>query len=286
MTETLDVAGHYGRVDYGRVDLLSRLLERLAEHGITETEATRADFSTIDQMHLRGHTGTEDVIAALALAPGMAILDLGAGLGGPARVLADLHGAKVTALDLTPEFCAVSRAINIRLGLDDRVAVVEGDATATGLQDESFERVVTIHACMNIPDKAAVYREAFRVLKPGGRFCFYDAILGPVGDPVYPVPWAERSDISHLIRPEAMVAMAEAVGFQTLELRDFTEEAKVWSAERSAEAERRKAAGEPPAQQAGDILMGDTAPQKMRNIGLNLAEGRVAVALGLFQKPA
>ncbi|NQW12525.1 MAG: class I SAM-dependent methyltransferase [Alphaproteobacteria bacterium] len=280
MTDKVSVEDHYGRAD-----LLGRLLARLAEHGIAETTAARADFSVIDQMHLRGHLGTEDVIAALALAPGMRVLDLGAGLGGPARVLADVHGVHVTALDLTSEFCAVSRAINARLGLDDRVTVVEGDATATGLPAGSFDRVVTIHACMNIPDKAAVYREAFRALKPGGLFCFYDAALGPAGEPYYPVPWAGRPAISHLIRPEAMAAAAEEAGFQTLELRDLTEETKAWSAERRAEATRREAAGEPPPLQSGDILMGDTGPEKMRNMGRNLAEGRVSVALGLFKKP-
>jgi SAM-dependent methyltransferase len=278
MTGSIDtVAAHYERAD-----LYDRLVARLAEHGIVEPG--RADFSAIDQMHMRGHAGTEDVIAATGMAVGMTVLDLGAGLGGPARVFADVVGASVTALDLTPSFCAASRAINARVGLDDRVTVVEGDATATGLADASFDRVVTLHACMNIPDKAGVYREAFRVLKPGGRFCFYDVALGAGGQPIYPAPWAEHPGLSHLMAPSEMQALCEAAGFETVEVRDLTAETKAWSAARRAEAKRREEAGDPAPLQSGDILMGPTAPDKMRNMAQNFAGDHVSVVLGLFQK--
>jgi sarcosine/dimethylglycine N-methyltransferase len=268
---------------YERSGLVEQLVARFAEHGITEPG--RADFSALDQMHMRGETGTEDVIAATGMAAGMQVADLGSGLGGSARIFADTVGARVTAVDLTPSFCAAAEAINGMVGLSDRITVVEGDATATGLGDGVFDVVTTLHACMNIPDKAGVYREAFRLLKPGGRFCFYDIALGPGREPRYPTPWAERPALSHLIAPREMQALCEAAGFRTVDVRDYTEEAKAGSVKRREEARRRAETGEPAPLQAGDILMGATAGEKMRNMAHNFDGDHVAVVLGLFEKP-
>lgn len=268
---------------YDRSGLVEQLVERLAEHGITAPG--RADFSVLDQMHMRGETGTEDVIAATGMAPGMKVADLGAGLAGSARIFADTAGAVVTAIDLTPSFCVAAEAINAMVGLSDRITVVEGDATSTGLPGGAFDIVTTLHACMNIPDKAGVYREAFRLLKAGGKFCFYDIVLGPGGAPRYPTPWAERPALSHLIPPQEMRALCEASGFRTLELRDYTEEAKAGSLKRREEAKRRAETGEPAPLQAGDILMGATAGEKMRNMAYNFDGSHVGVALGVFEKP-
>ena len=260
------------------------MVARLAEHGITPETATLDDLAALDQMHLRGREATIEVGEILGLKPGLSVLDLGSGIGGPARVLAAHFQVRVTALDLTPEFGATCAVLNEIAGLTDRITVVTGDATATGLPEACFDRVVTQHATMNIPDKAGVYREAYRCLKPGGLFAFYDVTAGPNGPPHFPVPWAGVPEISHLIPAEDIARLAEVAGFRRVELRDLTEEARTRIADQRAAAERQKTQSAKPPLQAGDILMGVQAAEKQRNLRRNLEEGRVAISLGVFEK--
>src|SRR3546814_5015749 len=103
----------------------------------------------------------------------MGVREVGGGIGGQARVVAAECGAQVTALDLTPAVCETNRVLTALVGLADRVTVVEGDATDLRFEDAAFDRVVSIHASMNIERKRSLYREVFRVLRPGGRFGFY-----------------------------------------------------------------------------------------------------------------
>lgn len=276
-----DIAAHYARES-----LADALIARLAGHGIAREQITLDHLNALDQMHVRGHEATLELAEALGVEAGMEVLDLGAGIGGPARVLAARFGARVTALDLTPALCETNRALTALVGLADRVTVVEGDATDLPFADAAFDRVVTIHASMNIDRKRSMYREAFRVLRPGGRFGFYDIVRGVAGHADFPMPWASRSTESFLIAATAMQAIAEEAGFRTLQFRDLTNTSRAHMVRQEQEAAARKAAGEPAPIQAGDILMGPTASAKQRNLRRAVKEGRVGLAMAVFEKPA
>lgn len=271
---------------YRRSELAEALIARIEAHGTPRDRITADLLASIDQMHIRGRQASEELAEAVGLQAGMAVLDLGAGIGGAARVFADRYGARVVALDLTPELCATARTLNALVGLDDRVEVREGDATDTGLEAGSFDRVVTIHATMNIMDKPRLYAEAFRVLKPGGRFGFYDIVEGVVAGLDYPMPWADHIGLSFLVPPYDLHREIEAAGFRTVAFEDLSEVVKANFERQSVETARRREAGEPDPLQVGDILMGRNASAKQRNLRRALKEGRLAVARGVFEKPA
>ena len=136
--------------------------------GLDRTTLRPADLAPVDEFHIRGRAASLEIVEALDLTADSHVLDLGSGLGGPARTLAELTGCTVTGVDLTPEFCEVATALSEWTGLSDRTRFQVGDATATGLPDAAVDAALTVHVAMNIADKPALYAEAFRVLRPGG----------------------------------------------------------------------------------------------------------------------
>lgn len=274
------VAAHYDRVS-----LAEALVARLREHGIERDAVTLEHLAALDQMHVRGHEATVELLDALEIRKTMKVLDVGAGIGGPARVLASRYDARVTALDLTPALCEANRELNRLVGLSRRIKVVEGDATDLPFEDAAFDRVVTIHASMNIDRKRTMYREVHRVLKPGGRFGFYDIVAGVAGSPDYPMPWAGDDSVSFLVPPSTMRATAEEVGLRTLGFRDLTNDSRAHMLRQQEAAAAGKAAGGPSPLQAGDLLMGPTAADKQRNLRRAVKEARVGIAMAVFEKP-
>jgi SAM-dependent methyltransferase len=129
----------------------------------------------------------------------------------------------VTAIDLTAEYCDAARWLNGLVHLDDRIEVIEGDVTDLPLPDASVDVVVSQHVQMNVADKSRLYSEARRVLRPGGRLALWDATAGPRRPLVFPVPWADMPERSHLITPDELATTLQGAGF-TLEVwNDLTE---------------------------------------------------------------
>jgi ubiquinone/menaquinone biosynthesis C-methylase UbiE len=196
--------------------LVAAIRSALDAAGLDRATLRPADLAPVDEFHIRGRAATLEIIEALSLTPDSHVLDLGSGLGGPARTLAEVAGCTVTGVDLTPEFCEVATALSKWTRLSDRTRFRVGDATATGLPDAAVDAAMTVHVAMNISDKPALYAEAFRVLRLGGRFVVYDVVRGEGGDVLYPVPWASDSSTSFLATPEDMRELLAAAGFEVI----------------------------------------------------------------------
>jgi SAM-dependent methyltransferase len=152
---------------------------------LTKLEAARGTLDNLrpdelfphDQDHYGG-TPANDALAQCAhIGSGSKVVDLCAGLGGPARYLAHRYGASVTGVELTPARVAGASELTRRVGLDNQVRVFEGDVTALPLPDASQDAVVSQEALFHVPDLARALREAHRVLRPGGRIAFTDWIV-------------------------------------------------------------------------------------------------------------
>lgn len=271
------VAAHYSPDDLER-----RIETALRAAGKDPATLVPDDLAPFDQFHTGGKEATLALARLAEVQPETKVLDVGGGLGGPARTLAAQFGCRVTVLDLSAAFCRAGAALTERLGLAERVDFRQGDALAMPFTDPAFDLAWTQHSTMNIPGKGRLAAELHRVLRPGGRLVFHEIMAGPEQPIHFPVPWARDPTISALRPPEEIRARLTAAGFVEAAWLDTTTAALDWF--------RRMAA---PAPGGGDgipplglhLLLGADLPEMGRNLVRNLEEGRIVVAQARFDRP-
>lgn len=260
------VEAHYS----GSGGLVEAIAKSLQAAGKDLGKLTTADLAPVDEFHIRGRKATLELAERLGLTGASRLLDIGSGLGGPARTIAEAYGCHVVGVDLTAAFCEVAKVMSGWVNLGDRVDFVQGDATDLPFEDNRFDAAITIHTAMNIPAKDRVYAHARRVVKAGGVFAVYDVLQGEGGAVVFPVPWAREPSISHLATPDDMRSLLTAAGFEILEEHDSTEESQSWF---EAVTARMAKPGPPPV--TFQVILGEEFPEMVRNQTRNLAEKRI-----------
>jgi SAM-dependent methyltransferase len=264
-TTTSRVREHYAAT--GLTDLISAALTRLAPEGQT---LTVAQLAPVDQFHLRGILATDELARAASLEPSSRVLDVGCGIGGPARYLAATFGCQVAGVDLSPGFIDAATYLTARCALSDRVTLQVGDALHLPFEDRTFDVVFLQHVAMNVEDRPALYAEVCRVLAPGGRFATYDVVLRD-GDVVYPVPWARDASTSFLLSAAETRAALEGAGFQTLLWRDDSQTVLDWFMSAPA--------GAPPSGPGLNLglVLGPEFLAMTANLARNIRENRLGV---------
>ena len=262
------------REHYRATGLVQRLKTALAALGPEDERLTPQQLGTLDHFHTRGLAATADLAKLTGITADMSVLDVGSGVGGPARFLAATHGCRVTGVDLSEPFVEAARYLTERTGQSGRVSFEVGSALELPFGDGKFDVVLLQHVSMNISDRTRLYRELRRVLKAGGRLTTFDVVLNS-GEPHYPVPWARTPATSFLLTAAATREAIEAAGFRIQTWQDDTEAAKTWFT-------ALRASGPPPGLNLG-IVMGPEFAQLTANLARNLAEGRLGILSGVVE---
>jgi sarcosine/dimethylglycine N-methyltransferase len=279
MPTTNPVGHHYGSGHYAIGDIADRILAALREVNGPDPAITPEALAPIDHFHGRGVLATEELVALLKPEPGERLLDIGSGVGGPARWIAAKSGAHVTGVDLTPEFCAAARALNAACGMTDRVTIIEGSALDLPVPDAAFDRAYSQNVIMNIADKPRFYREAWRALRPGGTLALSNVCAG-AGEPYFPVPWATTSNTSFLASVAQTCADLAEAGFEIVSFEDTTETHQ--------EAARRELARLESAELpvlSPRLIMGERLREMRINSVRSQADGRLRTVEVLARKP-
>jgi ubiquinone/menaquinone biosynthesis C-methylase UbiE len=194
MSESNAVAAHYTQAQ-----LEQRVLQAIARAGHDPQKLSAADLAPMDEFHIGGLEATQALSEFMKLRPGMHLLDVGCGIGGPARHFASEHGCRVTGIDLTEEFVRTAVSLTRMVHLENAAAFRQGSALTMPFEPASFDGAYMFHVGMNIADKSGLFREVARVLKPGARLAIFELLRSAEGPFAFPVPWALSDQTSFVV---------------------------------------------------------------------------------------
>jgi len=230
-----------------------------------------ADLGLLEDFHTMGRLATIQLVELAGIKSEDEVLDAGSGIGGTARFIADSYRCRVSAVDLTEEYCETARWLDRLVGLDDLISVRHADVTELPFAEASFQVVVSQHVQMNVADKSRLYQEARRVLATGGRLAMWDLTAGTAGELDYPLPWADQPELSHLATTEQLREIVEASGFAFDHWNDLSEGTAAFMAALLAERPNP----------LGLQAFVPNFAEKVNNLALALGDGRLRVIQGV-----
>jgi SAM-dependent methyltransferase len=264
MTAEAGVARHYGK---GGIE--QKILGAMRQVGLDPAKVTAVDLAPVDEFHVGGLEATKELASQMELRPKMHLLDVGCGIGGPARYFSSEYGCKVTGVDLTEEFVQVARSLTRMTKLEGSATFEQASALKLPFEAGSFDGAYMIHVGMNLANKAGVFSEVRRVLKSAGLFAIFDFVRIRDGAILFPVPWSASEESSFVEDGKAYRDGLGAAGFRVDRERDRRASAIEFTEERIA----KMAQGDPGAALGLQLLMGEQTPVMIRNILMMMKQG-------------
>ncbi len=258
--------------NYLHGDLLKAIQAAITKLGKTVDSVTIEDLAPVDEFHIGGRLATEEFLDQLELSEQDHILDVGCGLGGASRFVANKYKNQITGIDLTQEYIETGKVICSWVRLDKHITLQQGSALSMPFQDETFDGGYMMHVGMNIEDKAQLFSEIYRVLRPGSYFGVYDVMRQNDGELAYPVPWATDSSTSSLATPDQYRQALAGAGFEVAREKNRRDFALDFFEQLRAKTE---AAGGPPPLGLHTLMQESTA-EKIRNMIDNITKKYVA----------
>jgi SAM-dependent methyltransferase len=260
---------------YSARDIEARILAALRAAGLNPEQRLPPEaLSALDHFHTGGLRASRELLELARIRAEDRVLDIGAGLAGPARMIASATGCRVDSLEFSPDYCAGAVLLNRLTGLDSRIEVHRGSALDMPFPADSFDVAWMQNVGMNIADKRKLYAEIKRVLRPGGRFAFQEMAAGKTATSYYPLPWATDPADSFLVSVDEMRSVLGESGFITEVLEDTSD----------AHLSRTSANATPAASgQLSLAVFVDNLGQKAGNARRSLEEGQVRLVRGVFR---
>jgi ubiquinone/menaquinone biosynthesis C-methylase UbiE len=255
---------------YARVGLIEAIRAGLAEIGRSERTVTADDLAPVDEFHIGGRASTEELARSLKLTSSDRVLDIGCGLGGPARFIASRYGCRVTGIDLTQDYIEAANVLCDWLGLSGQVELRQGNALSLPFEGQSFDAAYMIHVGMNIADKRALFAEAARVLRTNAGLVVFDVMRMADGELPHPLPWATTAMSNAIAAPGEYRFTLQSAGFEITSERNRRAFALEYF-------ERQRAQSAASAAPLGlQTLMGSRRPDQVRNMLACVQAGLIA----------